>query len=294
MKKGWGKKIKRLGIIIKIISNNYTVKEDKEVFVCQLRGIFRKQNIVPLVGDKVRFDAKLNLITEILPRRNELIRPAISNVDQVLIIISVKEPELDLYLLDKLLLIVTINKITPIICFTKLDLLTKIEYQQFKEYYLYYQKLGYLVFTNQELEQIKKLFKAKITVFAGASGVGKSTLLNQLEPSLKLKTAPISKALRRGKHTTRHIELFNLGSGLGADTPGFSMLEFSKTITPSMVRAGMLEFKQYASICEYRNCFHKDEVNCKVKAMVEKKEILITRYENYLKFLKELKEVKKW
>jgi ribosome biogenesis GTPase len=282
-----------LGIIVKIISNNYTIKHNDDYFECKARGRFRNDNITPLVGDKVIFDQDMKLILDILPRDNQLIRPSVSNINQALIVMSVKEPDFDFYMLDKLLLIISFNQIKPIICLTKMDLLTFKEKRKVKKYRRYYQKIGYLVFTNQQIRKLKTIFKDKITVLTGPSGVGKSTLLNKLDVNLKLQTGVISKALKKGKHTTRHVELFSLYEGLIADTPGFTSLELTN-MTKEDVRNNMIEFDKYKDQCRYRNCFHLKGSNCQIREMVNKGQILESRYQNYQKFIKEIEEIKKW
>ena len=193
-----------------------------------------------------------------------------------------KEPDLDLYLLDKLLCLIEFHNIEPIICFTKLDLLE--DTTSIIELKEYYQKIGYQVFDNSELQAISKIFKDKISVITGQSGAGKSTLLNLLNEELHLDTKEISKALGRGKHTTRHTELLPLLNGWCADTPGFSSLDFYD-MKDSDIRDNMIEFNQYKEFCEYKDCMHKKEENCEIKRQIGEN-ILPSRYENYLKFIK--------
>ncbi len=268
------------GKIIKVISDKFTVLADKE-YICTARGKFRNLKITPLVGDEVIFDETKKIILQINKRRNCLIRPPIANVDQALIVVSVKEPNLDLYLLDKLLCIIEFNNIKPIICFTKLDLLSDISKIKFIENY--YRKIGYQVFENHD-KSLTNIFKNKVTVIAGQSGSGKSTLLNILDNNLSLQTNSISKALGRGKHTTRHISLLPLLSGWCADTPGFSSLSL-KEMSKSEIRDNFIEFNLYRDKCAYKDCMHDKENDCEIKRRISN-DILITRYENYLKFLR--------
>jgi len=240
------------GQIIKNVSNDYTVLSNGEKYVCKARGKFRKLNLTPLVGDHVIFDEKNNYILEILPRKNSLVRPPVSNIDQVIIVTSVKRPDFDTNLLDKMLSIVEFNNIKPIICLTKLDLLDEEELDEINNYINYYKKIGYNVVINTELDKIKELIKGKINVFTGQSGAGKSTLLNKLDSSLNLKTDEISLALNRGKHTTRHTELINVCDCWIADTPGFSALEFIG-MENSDIRDNFIEFNEYKDKCKYKD-----------------------------------------
>lgn len=273
------------GRIIKNISNDYTVQtKTGDVFVCKCRGKFRNMKIIPLVGDEVLFDEENNYILEILPRKNELKRPPVSNISQVMILTSVKHPNFSSYLLDKLITIIEYNCIEPIICFTKLDLLNEEEMNEIETIMDYYKKIGYQVYRNTDLEQIKHIFQDKITVFTGQSGAGKSTLLNHLDAQLQLKTSEISYALGRGKHTTRHVELIPLFGGLVADTPGFSALDFE--MDKASIRDQFKEFEMYKEHCKYKDCMHDKEDHCMVKDKVEDGTILKSRYENYIQFIR--------
>ena len=266
------------GKIIKIISNDLTVMSNNKLYVCKPRGKFRKDKLIPLVGDIVEFDSINNYIKEIKQRKNSLERPSVSNIDQVVIITSVKDPDFSSNLLDKLLVVIEYNNIKPIICFTKLDLLND---ENIKKIIDYYKKIGYEVYLSTELDKIKKIFKDKVTVFTGQSGAGKSTLLNKLDSNLNLKTDEISYALGRGKHTTRHVELLNLYEGLVADTPGFSAIDLD-SLTNEQIRDAFIELGHN---CKYRDCMHINEDNCEVKNSLNSS-ILKSRYENYIKFLR--------
>lgn len=271
------------GKIIKIISNLYTVKTDVGFIDCRARGKFRKEKITPLVGDVCTIDVENNYILEIKPRKNELTRPQIANIDAALIVTSLKKPNLSLNLLDKMISIISINHIDPILLFTKLDLLNKEEKKEFKKLKKYYQSIGYKVLTNQEYRKLNKILKNKIVVVTGQTGAGKSTLLNKLDKNLNLKTDEISESLGRGKHTTRHVELFKLKHFYIADTPGFSSLEIG-TISKDAIRSSFIEFQNYS--CPFKDCMHTKEKECRVKEAVEKKEILPSRYQSYLEFIK--------
>ena len=272
------------GKIIKLISNDYTVLSNNKKYICKSRGKFRKLKISPLVGDQVVFDDINNYILEVKKRKNELVRPPVANIDQAFIITSVKHPNFSTNLLDKLIDIIEFNNIEPIICFTKLDLLNKEEQNDIDMYINYYKKIGYKVFINTQISEIKEQFKNKISVFTGQTGAGKSTLLNNINPNLKIKTDDISYALGRGKHTTRHVELIELENGFVADTPGFSSLEFidMKNID---IRDNFVEFELYKEKCKYRDCMHDKEDECEVKNKVRSGDILESRYQNYLNFI---------
>lgn len=273
------------GIIIKIVSNDYTIKTTEGIYVCKARGRFRKEKITPLVGDTCIFDKEKKYIIEIEKRKNELVRPPVANIDQAFIITSAKQPDFSSNLLDKLLCIIEYNNIKPIICFTKLDLLNENETKEINEIINYYKKIGYKVFINTEIEEIRKSFKDKKTVFTGQSGAGKSTLLNRIDKNLNLKTDEISLALGRGKHTTRHVELMEIYGGLIADTPGFSSLDFIG-MTNEDIRDNFIEFNEYRENCEYKDCMHIKENKCEIKNQIDKNNILNSRYENYIKFIK--------
>jgi len=277
------------GVIIKNISNDYVVKTKMGKYICKARGKFRNDKIVPLVGDNVIIDTDNNYILEIKKRHNSLIRPTVANIDQALIVTSVKEPNFNTNLLDKLLTIISYNNIVPIICFTKLDLLSDNEKKEIDKYINYYKSIGYKIVTNEKKSNFKHLFKDKLTVFTGQSGAGKSSLLNMLDNTLELKTGEISYALGRGKHTTRHVELFEINDGLVVDTPGFSSLEFYD-MNKIDIRDNMKEMFDNLEYCKYRDCMHQNEDGCYVKKLVEDKKILQTRYDNYLNFLRMCKK----
>ena len=275
------------GRIVKIISNLYTVACGEELYGCRARGKFRNENITPMVGDNVIVDTEKLVITDILPRVNELYRPIVANVDIGLIIQSTKKPSLDLVLLDKLISVITFNNIEPVICFTKLDLLNEEELSNVDNLRKYYEMIGIRCVYNTEVFEIKKIIKDKVVVLAGQTGAGKSSLLNRLDSSLDIKTDEISDALGRGKHTTRHVELYEIGEGFIADTPGFSALDF-KDMDKEQLRDTFIEFKEYD--CKFRNCMHKKEIDCGIKEAVNNKLILESRYNNYLQYLEELEK----
>lgn len=272
------------GIIIKNISNDYVVLCKNGEYTCKPRGKFRNDKITPLVGDTVVIDPDNKYILDIKPRKNMLIRPSVANIDQALIVTSVKEPDFSTNLLDKLLVVITYNNIEPIICLTKLDLLNDGELKEIKKYIEYYESIGYKVILNTDKKELKEILKNKLTVITGQSGAGKSTLLNTLDKNLELKTNEISKALGRGKHTTRHVELYHIYDGLVVDTPGFSAIDLSD-IPNIGIRDNMKEMYDNLDDCKYRDCMHIKEDGCAVKKKVETGEILQSRYNNYKSFI---------
>lgn len=277
------------GEVVKVISNQFYVKVNNNVLICTQRGVLKKNKTLPLVGDKVLVDIEKRVIEKILPRKNEIVRPPVANIDQAIVVTSLKHPDFSTNLLDKLLVQLEINKIKPIICLTKKDLLSSIELTNYLEIINYYQKIGYLVLDNTETKKLLKELENKITVFLGQTGAGKSTLLNKLFPDLNLKTGEVSLALGRGKHTTRVVEIIEIGNIKVLDTPGFSALSFLKYDLES-VKEAFIEFKNYP--CLYKDCNHDKEPECNLKKAVLAGQVLESRYENYLNFKKEFSERK--
>ena len=235
--------------------------------------------MLPLVGDKVIFDKEKRVVEEILPRRNSIRRPPVSNISQAIIVTSLVCPDFSTNLIDKLLIELEFNNIKPFICLTKKDLINDDEFNKIIDDIKYYEKIGYKVFYNTELDDIKKIFKNEVTVLVGQTGAGKSTLLNKLMPELNIKTGEVSEALGRGKHTTRHIEIYDLFDGKLLDTPGFSALDF-QNMTKKEVRDSFIEFKNFP--CPYRDCLHINESECNIKKAVNDGLITKFRYDNYL------------
>lgn len=276
------------GFIIKNISNDYVVKCGNKIYNCKARGKFRNMKLIPLVGDYVAIDENDLYILDIKMRKNSLVRPSIANVDQAIIVSSVKSPELDTYLLDKMLTIISFNNIEPVICFTKLDLLTNREREEIDKYINYYEKIGYKVVTNENKNNFRNILRNKITVLTGQSGAGKSSLLNLLDKNLDLKTDEISFSLNRGKHTTRHTELYEVMDGYVVDTPGFSNVDFHG-MSAMDIRDNMKEMFDNLGNCKYRDCMHIREDGCRVKEMVSSGDIIISRYDNYKYFIENKK-----
>ena len=274
------------GRIKNINSTKYIVDVNDKDYDCVLRGIFRKENITPLVGDYVEINEKDLQITRIFPRKNFLHRPNIANVDIALIITSVKKPDVDLVLLDKLLVHIVANRIKPVICFTKTDLLTDEEFKEFKKIMKYYKSIGYDVILNENVLKFKMLVNDKVVVTCGQTGAGKSTFINKIDDNLHLETKPISESLNRGVHTTRYVSLYKIENFYIADTPGFSSLELSNLIA-EQIRDGFIEFEECN--CRYKDCSHIDTDGCEVIDRVGRN-ILESRYNNYKKFIKEHNE----
>lgn len=271
------------GQIIKVISNDYTVKLDNnEKVVCKARGVFRNKKITPLAGDYCTI-TKDNIIKEIKERKNRLNRPPVSNIDIAIVVMSTVKPDFSINLLDKMINIIEFNNIKPVIVITKSDIEIS---EKVKKYISYFKKIGYEIFFNTEIDKIKEYIQNKTVILTGQSGAGKSSLLNKIDSNLNLKTNEISKALGRGKHTTRAIEFYEIGSSLIADTPGFSALSFTH-MEKEDIRDNFIEFNKYRDKCKYRDCMHIKEDECYIKELVNKNEINIDRYNDYISFVKE-------
>lgn len=272
------------GQIVKISSNRHVVNSKGINYNTIPRGKFRKEKLIPKVGDYVRFDDKSLVIEEILPRKNTFNRPMVSNIDRAFIITSLVNPFFSLGLLDKFIAHMELNNVDVVICLTKIDLVSDEDYEKIKEVMVYYNNIGYTVLTNNDLNEIKELIKDKTVVFIGQTGAGKSTLLNKLNPNWNLKTGDVSIALGRGRHTTRNVELYDFLDGKVLDTPGFSALDFS-IYKKEDIKYAFREFSSYT--CPFRDCSHTKESECMIKRAVSDGEILKSRYDSYLKFYEE-------
>lgn len=282
------------GLITKLTGGLYTVRDEEFISrEMKARGLFRHTKESPKVGDRVMFDD--DFIMEILERENNLERPALANIDQAILINSCKAPDFSFNLLDRFLLLIEHESITPVIVITKTDLMPEGQLKRLKEdmkyYETYYQVIYTSTVTKEGAEEFKNLFKDKVSMFAGQTGAGKSSLLNILDTTLNLETNEISKALGRGKHTTRHSQLHEIFGGLVADTPGFSKLDFFDILEEEVPHC-FVDFFEMSSECKYRGCTHINEPNCKVKSEVEKGNIIQSRYYNYQLILDEIKNQK--
>ncbi len=285
------------GIIVKGIGGFYYVKTSEGIYTCKAKGSFRKNNIVPYVGDYVNIrvvseEKKEGFIEEIHKRKNFLIRPPVANVDRMIIISAIADPVPDTVFIDKLIAICEYNHIEPVLCFNKLDLSsdTKIIEE--------YEKIGYKVIktsvkNNIGLESVKELLSEGITAVAGFSGVGKSSLLSYAVDK-KLETGSVSDKLARGKHTTRHVELFEVEEGkFFADTPGFSSLDVD-IIRKEELAVCFIDFTEYTDACRFKDCSHTTEIGCAVIEAVKNGKIAESRHINYKELYEKLKQINDW
>ncbi len=276
-----------IGKIVSINKDLYTVRENNNVFSLSVRGKLKNTKLT--VGDNVYFSKETLTIEGVLERKNTLSRPLVSNIDKLFIVCSTHIPSFSTYLLDKFLVLSEANNIKPIVIITKLDLISYFEKTKLKKILNYYKKLGYKVYTNNEVHKIKKEMKNNVVAVAGQTGAGKSTLLNIIDKKLHLETGEVSKALGRGKHTTRLVTLISTNKSLIADTPGFSDLELE--LTKEQIKKGFIEFN---NDCKYKSCMHLKEEGCKVLERVKQGKILESRYESYTKLISEAKDENKW
>ncbi|MCI8601355.1 MAG: ribosome small subunit-dependent GTPase A [Oscillospiraceae bacterium] len=284
------------GLIVKAISGFYYVVPDGEpegLLACTAKGVFRKRGTAPLAGDRVRVEA--GVVAEILPRKNELLRPPAANLDQALLTVSAAKPAPNALVLDKLIAVCEYKGIEPVIIITKTDLCDG------RAFGGIYERAGFQVlYTGEDSpgrEAILALLRGKVSIFIGNSGVGKSTMLNRLFPGLSLATAAISDKLGRGRHTTRHVELFPLpGGGYAADTPGFSTVELERygAIRKEELAGCFREFKPYEGRCQFADCAHLKEKGCAVLAALDAGEIPASRHESYLALYEAAQKIPDW
>lgn len=289
------------GKLIKGIGGFYYVEADDVIYECKARGSFRKQKITPLVGDDVEISVNEennvdNAIEKILDRKNDMIRPPLANLDQLFIIASLVDPKINTQIIDKLIAISEYKHIEPILVLTKTDLDS--DYHQYVDIY---KKAGFKVIVCDNTkgtgaDEVKAFLKGKISAFTGNTGVGKSTLLNNIAPDLNLATGETSKKLGRGKHTTRHSELFKVCGGYIADTPGFSSLDFERCekILKDELPYCFREFEPYLDDCRFTSCAHINDKGCAVCKALEDGKISKSRHDSYVAMYNEVKDIKEW
>ena len=290
------------GKIIKGIAGFYYVHVGESgVYECKAKGSFRNQKVKPLVGDNVRMTVldekdKEGNIEEILPRKNELIRPAVANVDHALVIFAAAKPKPNFNLLDRFLILMQYQQVPAVVCFNKQDLAAEQELEVLKDTYI---SAGYEVrftsaATREGVEEIRSLLKGRTTTVAGPSGVGKSSLTNRLFPEAAMETGDISQKIKRGRHTTRHSELFSLGNGTYLmDTPGFSSM-YIEDMEADELKNYFPEFSPWEDGCRFLGCVHMGEKVCGVKEAVAEGKIGKSRYENYRLMYQELKDKRRY
>lgn len=289
------------GKIVKGIGGFYYVDADDVIYECKARGNFRRQGLTPLVGDNVEISINEgnnaeNRIDKILERKNSLVRPPLANLDTLFIVCSLVEPKINTVILDRLIAISEYKKIEPVIVLTKIDL-----NKEYQNYIDIYEKAGFKVIpvdntSRSGTEQIKGMLSGKISAFTGNTGVGKSTLLNNIFPNLDLATGETSRKLGRGKHTTRHCELFRVENGYIADTPGFSSLDIERCekILKEDLPHCFREFEDYLDLCRFNSCSHINDKGCAVCRAVEDGKISKSRHNSYAAMYNEVKDIKEW
>ncbi|MFA5527149.1 MAG: ribosome small subunit-dependent GTPase A [Peptostreptococcales bacterium] len=285
------------GRITKGIGGFYYVETEEGILECKARGLFRLKNLIPTVGDLVSVEKKNDkegTIVDIKERKNYLIRPPVANVELAVIVFSLLKPEPNIYLLDRFIAAIEKEELDIVLCFNKSDIAS----EEQKRIIKIYEDIGFPVVvtsaeTGEGIRGLKELIRGKISVFAGPSGVGKSSLLNELENSLNLKTGEISDKLNRGKHTTRHVELLKLDSGgYVLDTPGFTSFEITD-IDEKMLQFYFPEFTSFIGRCKFNGCFHMNEPDCRIKEAVEMKNIHPSRYKSYYSMMDEIIEYRR-
>lgn len=287
------------GIILKALSGFYYVDDGENLISCRGRGKFRHEKLTPLVGDRVRFtplDNGQGALDEILPRRNEFQRPAVANIDQLVIIASEATPVTDPFLIDRVVSIAEGRNCECIICINKCDLESGDTLEQI------YRQAGFQTIkvsaeTGEGIDRLREMISDKISAFTGNSGVGKSSILNALEPGISIKTGDVSEKLGRGRHTTRHVELFRLSCGaVVADTPGFSSFDTDKMELrrKEELQFTFREFAPYRDQCQFQNCAHIKEKGCVVLAALKDGKIPPTRHQSYIRLYEQAKAIPDW
>ncbi len=279
------------GIIIRGIGGFYYVLSDGNVYECKARGVFRKEKITPMVGDNVCIEVKngKGSITEIMPRKNSLVRPPVANIDTLCLVIAAAAPEPNLRLIDKMLVYAEKSGINAVICINKTDLGSRDDIVEI------YEKAGYPVIcvsagTKTNMEALHKIMDGKVTAFAGLSGVGKSSLLNILTDA-GMETGNLSQKIERGKHTTRHVELIKANNGFVFDTPGFSSLEVPD-MSEDELETCFPDISRFSDGCKFRGCSHIKDSGCAVRQAVDEGDIALSRYESYSEMRENLRKRK--
>lgn len=285
-------------VIMKSTAGFYYVRsDDGNIIECKARGVFRKQKLTPLVGDivTVETDGTTGTVTEIAERRNFLQRPPAANLDKLIIISSVREPSPNLPIIDKMTAIAVDKNITPVVVFSKADL------EDAEKYVEIYRRSGIESFavsakTGEGIERFRGVFESSVCVLTGNTGVGKSSILNCIEPELQIATSHISNKLGRGRHTTRTVELYELCGGYIADTPGFSSLDFENIdiIRKENLQFCFPEFEEYIGMCKFVSCAHIGEKGCSICQAVADGKIPVTRHDSYKMMYDEVKDYKEW
>jgi ribosome biogenesis GTPase len=295
MLKSTGRRNMQTGVIVKGIGGFYYVDTDEGIFECRARGKFRMQKITPLIGDHVEIEGDsrdhTGYVMNILERKNQLVRPTVANIDQVIIVFAAKKPDINMVLMQKFLVYAEYKKLDVIVCINKVDLDEEEDYLKVVEMLesVPYKVIRTSVKDDIGIGQLGDLLKKRTSVFAGPSGAGKSSLLNRIQPGLELKTGDLSKKIDRGTHTTRHAELIKLeNGGMVTDTPGFTSLDISE-LELSKLQSYFPEFERFRD-CQFQNCVHDKETECGIKDAVEEGKISGIRYDFYISLLSELKD----
>ena len=283
---------------MKSLSGFYYVDDGKSIVTCRGRGKLRHEKVTPLVGDRVRFALTENgsgALDEVLPRRNEFYRPAVANIDQLIIIASQANPVTDPFLIDRVASIAASRRCQCVICINKWDLVPGEDLARI------YEAAGFPTIrmsaeTGDGIEALRQLISGKVSAFTGNSGVGKSSILNALDPNFALPTADVSEKLGRGRHTTRHVELFRLGDALVADTPGFSSFDVDQMelMRKEKLQLCFQEFAPYLEQCQFQDCAHVKEKGCVIRAALQDGRIQPTRYQSYLRLYEQAKAIPDW
>lgn len=288
------------GIIVKGIGGFYYIKTGDKVIESRARGVFREDKITPLIGDKVRIrisnEDNTGYIEEIYERTSQLTRPPVANITQAIIVMSIKKPDINTWLLDRFLMMAEYENLDIAICINKVDLDPEGSLRLKSIYELAgYRVIETSVVSNSGIEELRRILDNNISVFAGPSGAGKSSLLNIVSPGFNLETGDVSTKTKRGKHTTRHVELLELDKDCFVlDSPGFSSLNVDFIEEDVEIRSYFREISEYGDKCRFISCLHDNEPNCEVKKQVKEGKISKQRYENYILFLKEIKNIRRY